>query len=143
MLASLSVSALGLLMLVLFAVFYYLGIFSATRAILAFAGTCLIGTAGFAGGLVTDVARWVTGLLDSASGWAFGVAAGGAIVTVIAGVIFIHDLMPRHTAGKRTGWAGIVLALLLITGVSGFSALNSVPGTVRTGVTSVQSTFGG
>ena len=53
------------------------------------------------------------------------------------GVIFVHDLWPKHSASKRTGWAGVALALLL-AGVSGIPALNSIVPGIRSGVTSVR-----
>lgn len=143
MLSSFTVSALGVLFLVLFGVFYWLGIFAATRAVLAFLGTCILGTAGFLGGALHAAVTWLAALANSGAAWAFGVGIGGAIATIVAGVIFAHDLMPRHTAGKRTGWAGIALAALLVAGVSGIPALNSVPATVQHGVTNAKTVLGG
>ena len=46
MLSTFGASALGVLCLGLFGIFYWLGIFATVRAILAFVGTCLLGTAG-------------------------------------------------------------------------------------------------
>jgi len=129
-------------MLVLFGLFYWLNILPATRAILAFLGTILIAGAGFVGGVLTAVATWLANLGGSVSGWAFGVHAGGIIATIIIGVIFIHDLMPKHAAKKRTGWAGVVLAALIVSGVTGIPALSNVPGAVRNGVQNAQ-TIGG
>lgn len=143
MLSTLTVNVIGVLSLVLFGLFYWLGIFATTRAILAFVGTCLLGTAGFLGGLLHAATLWVTGLADSAMSWAVGVTAAGLVLTLVAGVIFIHDLHPKKTAGKRTGWAGVAFAALLIAGVSGVSSLNHVPGGVRQGVTSVRTVVGG
>lgn len=143
MLSSLSATGLGVLMLVLFGIFYWLSIFATTRAVLAFVGTCLIGTAGFLGGALHALATWVTQLASSASSWAVGIGLGGTILVIITGVIFVHDLMPKKTAGRRTGWAGIALAALLIAGVSGIQSLNNVPANVRTGVTNAKTVVGG
>lgn len=143
MLSSIGATGLGLLMLVLFGVFYWLSIFATIRAILAFIGTCLIGTAGFLGGALHAVAVWMANLASSATSWGTGIALGGLSLTIIAGVVFIHDLHPKHTAGKRTGWAGVFLAALLIAGVSGIQALNNVPGNVRNGVTNARTVGGG
>jgi hypothetical protein len=137
LLSSFGADALGVLCLVLFGVFYWLGIFATTRAVLAFVGTCLIGTAGFLGGVLHTLATWIVGLADSGTAWATGVAVGGTALVIVTGVIFVHDLMPKHTAGRRTGWAGIALAALLIAGVSAIPALNQVPSSVTTGVTTV------
>lgn len=143
MLSSMTVSAVGAVLLVLFGIFYWLRIFHTAGAICAFVGMCLVGTSGVIGGILAHVATWAAGLANHATVWAFGVGAGAVAVTLITAVIFIHDLMPKHAAGRRTGWAGIVLALLLITGVSGITAANSIPGTVRGGVTNVRTIFGG
>lgn len=143
MLTTASASVLGALMLAAFAVFYFLGIFATARAVLAFVGTCLLGTKGFAGGFLQHVVQWAVSLSNSATGWALGVATGAAILTIFTAVIFVHDLMPRHTTGKRTGWAGVALALLLVTGLSGISSANRIPTIVRDAVITVQHTFGG
>jgi hypothetical protein len=142
MLSSFTVSAIGVLCLVLFGVFYWLGIFATIRAILAFTGTCLIGTTGFLGGALHAAATWLASLASSGTAWATGIAVGGTALVIVTGVIFVHDLMPKHTANKRTGWAGVALAALLIAGVSGVQALNNIPGGVRNGVTSVQTVLG-
>ena len=141
MLSSLSATGLGVLMLVLFGVFYVLGIFATVRAILAFVGTCLIGTVGFLGGALHAIALWVSNLAASVTGWAFAAPVGGLVLVVIAGVIFIHDLHPKNSAGKRTGFAGIALALVLIAGVAQIPALNGIPASVRNGVGNAQSSI--
>jgi hypothetical protein len=138
MLSSFTVDGIGVLCLILFGVFYWLRIFAATRAVLAFVGTCLLGTAGFLGGALHAIASWVTNLANTGTTFASGVAIGGTAAVIIAGVIFIHDLMPKHTAGARTGWAGIALATLLVAGVSAIPQLNSVPAGVRNAVSSIQ-----
>ena len=143
MLSSLSATGLGVLMLVLFGVFYFLSILATVRAILAFVGTCLIGTVGFLGGALHATALWISNFMDSVTGWAFAAPVGGTVLVIIAGVIFIHDLMPKKTAGKRTGWAGIALAALLIAGVSGISQLNNIPGGVQNGVTNARTVVNG
>lgn len=143
MFSSLTATGLGVLMLALFGVFYFLAIFATTRAILAFVGMCLIGTVGFLGGALHAVALWISNLAASVTGWAFAAPVGGLILVVITGVIFIHDLMPKHTAGKRTGWAGIALAALLIAGVSGISQLNNIPTGVQNGVTNARTVVNG
>ena len=65
MLSSLSATGIGVLMLVLFGVFYWLSIFATVRAILAFVGTCLIGTVGFLGGALHAIAIWISNLAAS------------------------------------------------------------------------------
>jgi hypothetical protein len=141
--SSLSIAAIGLVMLVLFGTFYWLGIFATLRAILAFVGTCLLGGSGFVGDVLTKVADWLAHFSAAATQWAFGAAAAGALILFIpTAVVFLHDLHPKHTAGKRTGWAGVALAALLIAGVSGIQTANHIPATLRTGVTNAKTTLG-
>lgn len=143
MLSSFGASAIGALMLILFGVFYWLGIFATIRAVLAFVGTCLLGTAGFLGGALHALALWFTNAASSGTSWAVGISIGGTALVLITGVMFVHDLMPKHTAGKRTGWAGIALAALLLAGVSGISQLNNVPAGVSNGVTNARTVING
>ena len=141
MLASLSLGAIGALCLVLFGVFYWLGILSTTRAVLAFIGGILIGSAGFLGHALTAVGSWLSALGATVTSWAFGFPVLAA-VTVIVGIVFVHDLMPKHTAGKRTGWAGLILAGLIVAGATGIPALNSVGTTIQSAVTNAKSIVG-
>ena len=142
MLSSFSGIGLGAVMLVLFGVFYWLAILPATRAILAFTGTILIAENGFIGSALGAVARWLSTLGGTVTSWLFGAAILG-IPFIITAVIFIHDLMPRHTALKRTGWAGIILAAMLVAGATGIPALSGVAPAVRSGVTNARSIVGG
>lgn len=143
MLSSFTVDAIGVLCLVLFGVFYFLGIFATARAVLAFVGTCILGTSGFIGSALHALGTWLVSLANSGTAWAFGVGLGGTALVVITGVIFVHDLMPKHTSGKRTGWAGIALGALLVAGVSGIPALNHIPATVHHGVSNAKTVVGG
>jgi hypothetical protein len=140
---ALPLGALGVVFLVLFGIFYWLAIFATARAILAFVGTILLGTAGFVGGALQAVVAWLVALADSVTGWAFAAPLGGLVLTLIAGTIFLHDLHPKKTASKRTGWAGIALAALLVAGVSGIPALANVPATVQQGVTNARTVVNG
>ena len=141
MLASLSLGAIGAICLVLFGVFYWLGVLATTRAILAFVGGILIGSSGFIGHALTAIGGWLSHLSIALSGWAFGFSVL-AIPTVIVGIVFIHDLMPKKTAGKRTGWAGLILAGLIVAGATGIPALNSVGTQIQSAVTSAQKVAG-
>jgi hypothetical protein len=128
---------IGGLMLLAFGLLYATNKMPAIRAVLAFLGTILVGTDGHLTRWLADLVVWMAHTATSLTGWAVGVAVPGALA-LVAGYFFVHDLMPKHSAGKRTGWAGILLAALILAGVTGFSALSSVPGAVRNGVTSVQ-----
>ena len=138
-----SIAGLGVIALVLFGTFYWLAIFATVRAILAFVGVCLLGTTGFLGSILGHIASFLANAGGSASSWAFGVGIAGLIITIPTAVVFIHDLHPKNSAGKRTGWAGILLAALLITGVSGIQAANKIPQDVRTGVQNAQTAVQG
>lgn len=142
MLSALSLSAIGVVMLVLFGVFYFLGIFTTIRALLAFAGVCVLGLgAGWFGHTLSTVVTWATTLGGTVTGTVFGISVTSAVF-IIAAVVFVHDLLPKHGASKRTGWIGILVAAMLVAGVSGFAQLNSIPSTVR-GVVSNARTIGG
>lgn len=127
----------GVLFLVLFGLFFWLGIFATVRALLAFAGVILIAEAGFVGHALNSVATWASHLAGSVTGWAFGINMA-IVLTLGAAVIFIHDLHPKHGAQKRTGWAGVILAALLVGGVSGWSGAHSVVSGVRSGVSNAR-----
>lgn len=132
---------LGVLALGFFILFYWLSIFVTVRAILAFVGTILVGFNGYVGSALAWGTTQVVHLADWLLGKTLGPAAigiGGTLVTIVALVIFVHDLHPKKTATKRTGWAGIALAALLLAGVSGIPALNSIVPAVRNGVSTVK-----
>jgi uncharacterized BrkB/YihY/UPF0761 family membrane protein len=130
-------AAIGALMLVAFGVFYYLSIFATVRAVLAFTGTILVGSSGHVVHWLTVIVTWLAHFGDTATGWALGVGVPAAL-TLVVGIVFIYDLHPRNSAGKRTGWAGIVLAAMIVAGVTGIATLNHVSGSVQTAVTSVR-----
>jgi hypothetical protein len=130
-------SEIGALLLVLFGVFYWLNIFATIRALAAFIGTILVGSNGHLVHWLTIVVLWASHLGGTITGWAFGVALPAAFAIVTA-VVFIHDLHPKHPTQKRTGWAGVVLGLLIVAGATGVATLNNVGPAVQSGVTSVQ-----
>ena len=122
----------GALALVAAGMFYWLGILPKIQVILAFIGTCIV-TGGLFGDLLARGVTLVSNLLGTLTGKIFGTAIPGLLV-IILGILFIHDLMPKNGAGKRTFWVGIALAACLVAGLSSFTALNQVPANVRTGV---------
>jgi hypothetical protein len=139
---NLTTAEFGLLCLVLFGLFYWLGIFTAIRAVLAFVGVILIGTAGWIGTFMTSVAAWSERLTGSLTSWAFGVSITWILVLITL-VVFLHDLHPKHSASKRTGWAGIALGFLLLTGVAaGLPLLGHIPADVQNGVNNVRTAVG-
>lgn len=136
-----TLAEIGAGLLGVFAVCYFLRIFATLRAAAAFVGICLVASAasgalGF--DLVIRLITWTEGLVSDLTGWLLGVRIGPLILLVITGAIFIHDMHPKNNAGKRTGWAGIALGLVMIVGVAQIPAVNHIPGDVRTGVSHVQ-----
>lgn len=128
----------GVILLVVFGLCYWLNIAATIRALAAFVGTILIAQDGFVGHALTVIATWLAHIGGTVTGILFGVAVP-AIAAIIAGFIFLHDLWPKHSASKRTGWAGIVFAALIVAGVTGISALNGIAPAVHSGVSTVTS----
>jgi hypothetical protein len=141
MLASLSLATIGVIFLILFGVFHWLGIFTKLRSFLAFIAVCLLGFVGWLGHLLANLVTWGAHMSGSATGWAFGVGVPMGLF-VILGAILIHDWHPKHGASKRTGWIAIAVAAMLVGGVSGISTLNGIPSTVRSVVSNAK-TVGG
>jgi hypothetical protein len=142
MLASLSLAAIGVLCLVAFAVFYYLNFAATIRAILGFVGVILIGSAGFIGHAMTAIGTWVSHIGATLTGWLFGIPVLPAATLVVL-AIFVYDLWPKHAVKKRTGWAGLILAGMIVAGATGIPALNSVGSSITNVVTSARSIAGG
>jgi hypothetical protein len=126
---SLTVPELGVLFLLIFGVTLWLGVFPTTRAILGFLGVVAVGTSGFAGQIMADIGAWAQSAFGSLTGWIFGVPLAVGLFIILA-FIFIHDLSPKKTAGKRTGWVGIALGVLVVIGVAGFPLLAGLAGVI-------------
>lgn len=137
-----STLALGALALIAALIFHYFQIFTKSRAILAFTGTCIV-TGGLFGTMLGKAAHMVANVTNTATGKVFGVAVPGLIVLVL-GLIWVIHLHPKgRGASKSTMFIGIALAACLVAGISSVKALNAAPATVRTGVSNVSSTIGG
>lgn len=54
----------------------------------------------------------VAALVGSATSAAFGVAVP-AVVAVVALIIYVHDMWPRHSAGRVTAGIGLLLPTLI------------------------------
>ena len=135
---SLTVSELGALLLVLFAVFYWLGILPVVTAVIGFIGAVIVGTSGWLGRVAADVAGWVQHLLGTVTADLLGVSFVG-ILAVILLVIFIHDLSPKKSTGKRTAWIGVALGLLIAVGATGIPALDGLHSAIVSGASSALS----
>ena len=139
---SLTVPELGALMLVFFALFYWLGIFAKTRAVFAFLGAVAV-TGGAVGRLLSRIVTALAGAGGTLTTWLFGTAVAG-VLFIAAAVIFIHDMHPKKGAGKRTGWIALLLGASLATAAVTIPALapvvswiNSLLATVTTFINSL------
>jgi hypothetical protein len=120
-----TVSELGVLLFVLFALFYWLRIFADLTAVIGLLGVVLIGTSGWIGRVLGDVATWVAHLAGTLTANVLGSAFEAALFIGLA-VVFIHDLHPKHQSGRRTQQIGIGLGALIAAGVTGIPALSGV-----------------
>jgi hypothetical protein len=120
---------------------FWLGIMPKTQVILGFIGTCIV-TTGLFGTLLAKGVVLVSNLTNALTAKIFGVAVPGLLVVVL-GIIFVHDLMPKHSSGKRTFFIGITLAAALGAGLSTIPALNAIPANVRTGITTTTTSVNG
>lgn len=127
---TLTSSELGVLCLVLFGLFYWLGIFVKTRAVLALVGVLGIADGGFIGGLLGHVGAWLQRLVGTVTAWAFGASLAAGLFIILA-VIFVHDLHPKKAAGNRTGWVALLLGAILVVGVMQIPALAPVTAALR------------
>jgi hypothetical protein len=108
----LTVPELGALMLVLFAIFYGLGIFVKLRAVMAFLGAVAVGSGGTVAHILTRVSTALQQVGGTVTAWLFGAAIPGLLFAA-ALVIFLHDMHPKKGASKRTGWIALLLGASL------------------------------
>lgn len=130
---SLSDVTIGAILLSFFGLFYYLAVLPTLRAIMALIGTILLAGVGFVGHILTVGAQWLDDAASWATGWLFG-SHVPLIVALIITAIFIHDMLPKKNAGKRTGFAAIALGALIVAGATGIPALNHFSSDVHSGV---------
>jgi hypothetical protein len=138
----LSVPELGAIFLLLFGIFYWLGIFATIRAVLAFLGVVAVGSGGFIGGLLTSIVNWAQGAAGSVTGWALGVGLPVAL-TIGLGVVFFYFLHPRNQTSKHTGWIGLALGALVVGGTAGIPALSGLDSGIIQALSSAVSIISG
>jgi MFS family permease len=116
---------------------YFTGKFATIRSIMVFAGILLVGLTGW---LITHLAMlfsWISGWagpwIATLTGW--GTAAVGATLFAVLAYFVFHDWAPRNQAKKRTYWLSIALAIIIVAGAAPIAALNQLPASVQTGVT--------
>lgn len=125
-----TVAEMGVICLLLFALFHYLSILAKTRAVLALLGGAAVGLTGVVGRLAGELAVWAQHAVGAVTTWAFG-ASVSALLFIALAVLLIHDLHPRKTASARTGYLALAVGILLVAGVSQFPALAPVAGGLR------------
>lgn len=125
----------GVLLALVFAVFYWLGIFATTTAVLGFLWVTLLGTSGWVGRILGDVTSLAVRLTGQVGGDLFGgfLVAG---ITVALAIVYFHDLHPRNVTGRRTAWIGAALACLVDAGLTGIPALSGLHEGIVSAVTS-------
>jgi len=119
---------------------YFTGKFRTISAVAVFAGIILTGLTGW---IVTHtamllgwVSSWAGPWIASATGWT--AATVGAVFFAVVAYFVIHDWAPRNSAKKRTYWLSALLALIIVAGAAPIVALNQLPSSAQTGVTTVQ-----
>ena len=141
---TITLGGLGVAFLVLWFLLHKAGKAPTTAAVLAFTGICLIaGTAAGAVGfdLLIKGVQLLENLLSDLTYLLIHQRVGALALVLICGFTFVMGLHPKNKADKKTGLAGIALALLLIVGVAQFPALNNIPAAVRNGVGNAQSSI--
>ena len=125
---TLTTAELGALLLIVWGLLHWLGIFTKTRVVLALFAAISIG--GFLGRALVVVAGWLQHAVGTITGWLLGAAVPAALFVVLA-VIMVHDLHPSHGASRRTSYIAFAVGVLLVAGVAGIPALAPVAGFLR------------
>ena len=138
---NLTPSEWGVVMIVISVVLYWpLGKLPKIRALLVLAGLIL---AGATNGRLISLAAHITGLLghvfNTLTTIAFGAAIPGLAV-LVAGILLLHDLMPKHAAKGRTYWLAWAVGIAIAAGATGIAGLNQVPGAAQTAISSAATT---
>lgn len=81
----------------------------------------LVAGGGIAGGVAGDLLHrglnWTSDLVGQLTSQAFGVAVP-AVLAVVALIVYVHDMWPKHKAGRDTAVVGLALPVL-VTGMAG------------------------
>ena len=101
---------IGAIIAALSITFYLLGDFPTIRAIGIFVAILMIGI----------------------NGWII------SHVAALLGYVALRGWLPRNKASKTTFWLSALLAVIIVAGATPFAALNQLPSTVTTGVSTVQ-----
>lgn len=140
-LSSLSEAALGALFVAVSIAMFVVNKFRVARVILVFTGICLTGLNGWLGHVAMSVTATVQGWFGSTTAGVFGITAATGVMILSALLTFkvVHDLHPRGgTPSRGSYWAAILLAVMVVTGTTGWQALNHVDTVVKQGVSTIQ-----
>jgi hypothetical protein len=136
MVLGLTTGQLGAILTAASLVLLWLRIFRRARAVMVFAGICLLGT-GWLLRVLLAMARVLSGVTGALFARIFGAAVPGVLGLFVLGLL-VYDLHPRGGgAAKRTYWLAVLAAVILVAGLAGYQALNSIPAGVHTGLTTV------
>jgi hypothetical protein len=131
------IAGLGLVLLALGGLAYYLGVFSTIRAVLVLIGIILLGvSAGHLLGWIAIVVGWINSGIMFLTSWLFGAAVPGLLAIILAGIL-VFDLAPRNRAGKRTFFIAIALGVMIATASTHVDFLNQLGPSVQHGVSQV------
>jgi hypothetical protein len=130
----------GVALLVLFGVFFWLRIVPTITALAGFFAVVLLGDVGWVGRIAGDLAGWTDRLTDSVAVHLIGAAAAFALFLGLL-VVFLHDLHPRHSTGRRTAWIGVALGVLIVTGLTGLPFLDGLRSGIISGAGGVLQAF--
>jgi hypothetical protein len=132
-----SLAGLGLVLLAVGSLMYFLGVFSTIRAVFVLIGIILLGvSAGHLLSWIAIVVGWINTLIMTLTSWAFGAAVPGLLAIILAGIL-VFDLAPRYRAGKRTFFIAIALGVMIATASTHVDFLNQLGPSVQQGVSQV------
>lgn len=131
---------IGAIIAALSITFYLLGDFPTIRAIGIFVAILMIGINGWIISHVAALLAWIQGWAGPfvASITGISIAGIGAALVVVVGYVALRGWLPRNKASKTTFWLSALLAVIIVAGATPFAALNQLPSTVTTGVSTVQ-----
>ena len=127
----LSIPEAGVALLIAFVVFLWLGILPTVTAIFGFVSVILLSDSGWLGHILANVAAWANRFTETALGHVIGASAAFALTLGLI-IVFLHDLHPKHTTGRRTAWIGVALGVLIVSGLTGLPFLDGL----RSGIVS-------
>lgn len=126
----------GLIAVALAFTAHFKGRFKNAAPAVVFLGILAVGTSGRIVGLVARFLAFVMGLIGKLGAQILGYSAATIILVavVVALFLFLHDMHPKHSAGRGTFWLAVGLAVVISAGLTPIAALNQLPAQVQQGV---------